>query len=194
MTLHDPGERVLPVGRSFPQRVVAALRFDASVYDELEDDPAALGQAALVVALAGLARGVGAFGQDGWVGLVLGVLGGFIVWGFAAWVIWQIGVKSFAYTSDFAELLRTLGFAAAPLFGLALCALPLGPLRAVVGLAAHAAATVAFFIAARQALDVSTERALVVCVLAIGLSLVLVFLLSVLLVGTAASSATLPAL
>jgi hypothetical protein len=189
MTLHDPSERAHAVARTFWQRLVAALRFDASVYDEIEADPDALGQAVLVVALAGLARGVGAFGQDGWVGLVLGFLGGFVVWGFAAWIIWLVGVKSFAYTSDFHELLRTLGFAATPLFGLVFCALPLGPLSPLVSVAAHGAAALAFFISARQALDVSTERALVVCALALALSLVLVFMLSVLFVGTAASSA-----
>jgi hypothetical protein len=57
-----------------------------------------------------------------------------------------------------------------------------------VFLAAHALAILAFVIAARQALGVSTLQALVVCCLATASSLVLLFLLGILLLGSDAGS------
>ena len=78
-----------------------------------EADRAALGQAALLVILASVARGVGAFEAEGLIGLVGSPLVGLGVWLAGSTLIWGIGVKRFGYTSDYPELLRTVGFAAA---------------------------------------------------------------------------------
>ena len=48
---------------SFVERVVGAARLDARVYEEVEADPTAMGQAMAVVAAAALASGVGSIGS-----------------------------------------------------------------------------------------------------------------------------------
>ncbi len=173
--------------RSFSRRLLGALRLDVRVYREVEADQGALAQAALMVLLGGLARGIGAVGEEGLVGLVGAPLIGLLIWLVSAAVVWTIGVRSFGYTSDYRELLRTLGFAAAPLLWLALCALPLGAAQTAVWFAAHALSLVALVLAVREALDVGLERALIVCALALLVSLVALFLIGILLVGRVAS-------
>jgi hypothetical protein len=149
--------------RSFGERLLGALRIDASVYEEVEHTPEALGQAAVVVALAAVARGLGVPAGNGLIG---GLLGGFLGWIFGAAVIWLIGVKIMKHTSDFQELLRTLGFASAPQLLYILGVIPLGPLAPLLALAVTVLGVFAWVIAVRQALDVTTGRSIGICVLA----------------------------
>ena len=164
-----------PARRSFLERLVAALRLDASVYDEVEHDREALPQAAGVVALAAVCAGIGGAAGGG-AGLVVGVIGAVVGLLLSAGIIWFIGVRLMEHTSDYPELLRTIGFASSPQVLLVLAAIPaLGwGVRAVVfvwGLAAYV-------VAVRQALDVDTARAVLVCVLGWGLAVVVAFLLA----------------
>ncbi len=181
-TSEDPG--AAPVRRSFWQRWLAATRLDASVYHEVEDDRSAILQAFAIVAIAGLARGLAAVANDDLVGV-----GGSLVIAFASWLIvttllWFVGVVVDHDTSSFLELLRTVGFAASPLVLLCLVALsPVSSPSIVLGLkiVTHTAAAAALVIAAREALDVSTLRASVICGLVIGaLTIVVVYLLNAL--------------
>lgn len=172
-----PTPSTVPTRRSFGARLLGALKLDAAVYDEVEHDPDALPQAGIVVVLASLAEGLGAIAVVGVLGLLGGVLGGLIGWVVSAGVVWLIGVKIMDHTSDFPELLRTLGFASAPALLSVLGILPLGPLRPVLGLVVFALLIVAFVIAVRQALDVTTGRAVLVCVLAVLARMVIVALL-----------------
>lgn len=153
--------------RSFGERIVAAFKLDASVYEEVEHDPGSIGQAAAVIALAALAQGLGVVGEAGVGGLVRAVIAGFVGWVVSTAVIWLIGVKLMNYTSDFNELLRTLGFASVPQFLMVLGLLPLGPLRGVLALVVFVLLVISFVVAVRQALDVDTGRAVLVCVLAV---------------------------
>jgi hypothetical protein len=159
--------------RSFAQRLRGAMFLDATVYEEVEHDVSALPQAAAVVALAALAGGIGGFPQ---VGLIGGMVQAFIVWGLGAAIVWVIGVQLLKHTSDYPELLRTLGFGLAPQILFAVGVVPLGPLTGILMLAVALLAIVAWVIAVRQALDISTGRAVVICLLAhvvsIALSLV----------------------
>ncbi len=180
-------------GRSFAERIVAAFKLDASVYEEVEHDPAAMSQAAAVIALAALAQGLGAVAQNGVGGLVSAVIGGFVGWVVSAAVIWLIGVQLMGYTSDFRELLRTTGFASVPQFLMALGVLPIGPLRAVLSLAVFVLLVISFVVAVRQALDVDTGRAVVVCVVAVLAQVAVVFLLLFLVVGLVGGVAPGPA-
>lgn len=177
-----------PTRRSLPARFLAALRLDASLYEEAEGDPGALVQAALVVALGGAARGVGFFPDEGWAGLFGSTVAGLLMWLVAACTIWAIGVVRLGGTSDYPELLRTLGFAAAPLVWLALCALPLGMVSTGIWWLAHGLAIVAMVAAIRAALDVTTERALLVCLLALGMGLVVLFVVGLLFVAPVLST------
>lgn len=170
-------------GRSFLARFLGALRLDATVFEEVEHDTGALPQAAAVVAIAGLARGIQVLPEQGWVGAVASGLAAFVMWFAVATAITVIGVRIFHGTSNFGELLRTLGFAAAPLVVLPFCALPLGTISTALSTLVHAVAVGALVLAVRQALDTNTTRALIVCAGAIGLGLALLFLLGILLMG-----------
>jgi len=152
-----------PVHHSFVERVIGALRLDAATYDEVEHDPSSLGQAAGVVGLAAIATAIGTSGQGGSaVGVVLGaVIGWLISTGF----IWVVGVFWMKHTSDYKELLRTLGFASSPNLLAMLGAIP--GVGGVLTLAVGVWGLAALVVAARQALDVSTGRAILVCVLAV---------------------------
>ncbi len=150
-------------------RMVRAARLDASLYEEVEADPGATGQALLVVVLSSLAAGIGlaTYGDQPLARALYGLcaaLFGWIVW---ALVTWFFGVLLFpepATRSNVGELLRTIGFASSPGVIRILGFVPL------LGLLATAAAwiwmLVAMVMAVRQALDYkSTARAVGVCLL-----------------------------
>jgi hypothetical protein len=153
------------VPRSFAERVIGALRLDAGIYDEIEHDPNALGQAAGVVALAALAAAIGSAGQIGVGGAVLLVLGSLLGWALSTAFVWLVGVYWLKHSSDYQELLRTLGFASAPQILLLLNAIPV--IGFLLALAARLWGLAAWVVAVRQALDVETGRAVLVCVLAV---------------------------
>lgn len=148
------------------QRMVRASRLEAALYEEVEADRAALGQAMFVVGLASLAAGLGG-GKQGLVAVVAGILAAWLGWLLWAWLAWLIGTKILpeAQTqADFGQLLRTTGFSAAPgllrVFGF----VPLVG-RGVVAIA-HVWMLCAMVVAVRQALDYrGTGRAIVVCLI-----------------------------
>jgi hypothetical protein len=171
--------------RSFADRLFGALKLDATVYEEVEHDPTALSQAALVVALGAFAQGAGMASDGGQGAVVAGIVGAFLGWFLGTAIVWIIGVKIMKHTSDYPELLRTLGFASAPSLLFALGVLPLGSLRGVVAVAVWLLTTIAYVIAARQALDVTTGRAVFICVLASLAPVLLVFVISMFVIGAA---------
>jgi hypothetical protein len=150
--------------RNFGERLVGAIKLDAGIYDEIEHDPSSMGQAAGVVVLAAVAAVIGGAGGPGAPGLVGGMIGSVLGWLASTAVVWLIGVWFMKHTSDYSELLRTLGFAAAPRLIAVLGFIPI--LGFLAMLAAGILGLVAYVIAVRQALDVTTGRAVVVCVLA----------------------------
>jgi hypothetical protein len=141
----------------FKRRILGALRLDPAVYEDVERDGEALGQALTVVVLSSLATGVGAspFPSDGEsVPLLVGVLFALIGWVAWAGLIFIIGTKLVPEPqtrSDVVELMRTTGFAAAPgLFGL-LGLLPL--VGSLVTFGVSLWMLMAMVVAVRQALD-----------------------------------------
>ena len=152
-----------PPPRSFLERLRGALTLDATVYEEAEHYPEALGQALTVVLLAALARGLGELREATFVS---GVIGGLAGWILGVTIIWLIGVVILRNTSDFPELLRTLGFASAPYLLHVLRVLPLGSAEPLLAFAVWGLGLVAWVVAVRQALDVSTAYALGVCLVA----------------------------
>jgi hypothetical protein len=147
---------------------------DAGVYEDLEANPSATWQAALVVLLSSLAAGVGTGGAGFETrAIIVGTLAGFVGWVSWAALTYLLGTHLLPEPqtrSNVGELLRTLAFAASP-----------GILR-VVGVipslqwAAFAVTSVwmlaAMVVAVRQALDYhSTSRAIAVCALGWLLSL-----------------------
>lgn len=152
---------------TFFYRLMGAAMLDGGTYEQLEHDPHATWQALLVVVLSSLAAGYGVRLQI-WAGPGAFVRVALIA--LIAWIAWavltlQIGSRVMpepATQSDTGEMLRTIGFAAAPgllqVFGV----IPgvSTPVFVISGLWMFAAMVIAI----RHALDYSsTLRALAVC-------------------------------
>jgi hypothetical protein len=152
---------------TFPIRLLGALALDPVIYEEVEADRSATLQAMLVVVLSSLSAGIGArgFGSGSLPG-VLFISGlALVAWATWALITFQIGARLMPEPetrADVGELLRTIGFAAAPgmlrVFGVVPgAAVPAFAITAVWML-------VAMIVAVRQALDYrSTWRAVAVC-------------------------------
>jgi len=169
------------VGGAFGERLVRALRLDASLYEEVEHDPSALPQALGVVSLAAVATGLGNPTTFGVIAPVGGLISAYLGWLASAALIWVVGVRMLNHTSDYGELLRTLGFAASPQIVMVVGVVPV--LGALAWPLVWLWVVAAYVVAVRQALDVSTGRALWVCVLAQALNWLVVISLARLLGG-----------
>lgn len=147
-------------------RIVRAARLEPALYEEVEADRAATGEALAVVVLSSVAGGLSALGQGGLRGLVMGTLGDVIGWVIMALTILFVGTKLLAgpqTRADLGELLRTMGYASSPGLIRVVGIIPgAGWIANPVALLWVLAATV---IAVRQALDFpSTGRAVAVCI------------------------------
>jgi hypothetical protein len=157
------------VSNSFVQRVIGAMALDAAIYEEVEADPRAMGQAFTIVALSALAGGIGARGVSvasaGSVAFISVVL--LLAWAAWALVVYHIGGRVLPAPEtrvNIGEVMRTLGFAASPGLFRVLGVFPgvAGPVFAVTWVWM----LLAMVVAVRQALDFrSTARAVTVCVL-----------------------------
>ena len=149
---------------SFVERVVEAARLDARTYEEVEADTTAMGQAMAVVAASALAAGVGSI-SSGATGAVAAVVGAVVGWFLWAVVTWLVGTKLLpepGTSADLGQMLRTIGFSAAPGLLNVLGIIPVVGL--LVWLVAAVWQLVAMVVAVRQALDyTSTGRAVLVC-------------------------------
>jgi len=152
---------------TFKDRIIRSAKLDPQVYEEVEADTRASGQAMLVVILSSVAAGIGSIERGGGVGIVMGTimaLGGWFIW---AYITYFIGTKIFPEpqtSSNPGELLRTIGFSSSPglirVFGI------IPGLTGIVFLVALVWMLVAMVIAVRQALDYkSTLRAVGVCII-----------------------------
>ena len=153
--------------RSFTERLIGAAKLDVAVYEEVEADTSATGQAMGVVLLSSVAGGLGAsaFAGAGLRGFVFGGIVALIGWGIWAFLTYIIGTRVLAEPqtrADVGELLRTTGFAQAPGILRALGGIPgLGPILLSI---VSVWMLIAMVIAVRQALDYSTTfRAVGVC-------------------------------
>lgn len=163
--------------RQFFRRVGRVLKLDPRVFDEVEGDPAALPQAAAIVLVAGVAGGVFDLASGGGPGLVASLAGAIVLWLLATSLLTGVSARWVHGTTDFHEMLRTLGFAAAPLWLLAPGFFLQSRAHAVVAVLLHVWAIAAAVIAVRQALDVGTARALAACGITLAVAIVLLFLL-----------------
>ena len=149
---------------SFTDRMFRAAKLDAALYEEVESDRNATGQAMGVVVLSALAAGLGHFGKPGLAGPIAMVIASLVSWAIGAGVIWVVGTKLLpeeGTKSDVGELLRTLGFASAP--GMIRIFEIVPGLRWLVVVVAIVWTAAAMVLAVRQALDYrSTVRAVVV--------------------------------
>jgi hypothetical protein len=164
----------------FTERMVRAAKLDVNLYEEVEADKTAMGQAIGVVVLSSLAAGIGSMSMGGR-NLFWGTIVALVGWYLWAYLTYFIGTKIIpeAQTkADHGELLRTIGFSSSPGLIRVLGIIP--GLTNLVFTVAGVWMLVAMVIGVRQALDYkSTPRAIGVCIIGwIIQAIFLVFLFS----------------
>ena len=152
---------------TFAKRLILSAKLNSDIYEEVEADRKALGQAMGVVVLSSLAAGFGSLRHIGMNGVVLGTLSALVGWLIWAYLAYLIGTKLLPEPqtqADYGELLRTIGFASSPGIIRVLGLLP--GLMTISFLVAEVWMLAAMIVAVRQALDYSsTWRAVLVCLI-----------------------------
>ena len=166
---------------SLMERMIRAAKLDVHLYEEVETDESAMGQAVTVVVLSSLAAGIGTIGRVGWGGILLGTIFALVGWFVWAYLSYLIGSKFLPEPQtqvNLGQLLRTIGFSSSPGVIRVLGIVP--GLPQLVFIVASIWMLVAMVIAVRQALDYqSTWRAVGVCAMGwVIQSLILVLLFS----------------
>ena len=146
-------------------RMIRAAKLDASLYEEVEADKSALGQAMGVVVLSSATAGFASIGISGISGIIIGTAAALLSWFVWAFITYYIGTNILPEpqtSADYSELLRTIGFSSSPGVIRILGIIP--GLYQIVFFIASVWMLVAMIIAVRQALDYSsTLRAVGVC-------------------------------
>ena len=172
---------------SIVNKMVRAAKLDIDLYEEVEADRTATGQAFKVVLISSIAAGLGLVLQlslfsdndidaiDIILALLGGVLSATVMWLVFAWLTYFVGTRFFAgpeTSADWGELLRTLGFSTAP-----------GVLRIVplLNFFVFFWMIVTAVVAVIQALDFTTGRAIGTILVAIIPTLIVQFLVMALL-------------
>jgi len=168
---------------NFQERIIRAAKLDVNLYEEVEADKTAMGQAMGVVVLSSIAAGIGTIARGGLGGIFMGTIAALIGWYVWAYLTYFIGTKWLPEPqtrADLGELLRTIGFSSSPGLIRVLGIIP--GVGGLVFLGASIWMLVAMVIAVRQALDYkSTGRAVGVCVIGWAIQiLILVILFSIL--------------
>lgn len=152
---------------SFQDRMIRAAKLDIDLYEEVEADTTAMGQAMGAVVLASLAAGIGSISRIGTGGILMGTILALFGWFIWAYLTYFIGTKFLPEpqtSSNPGELLRTIGFSSSPGIIRILGIIP--GLTGIVFFVANVWMLVAMVIAVRQALDYSsTLRAVGVCII-----------------------------
>lgn len=166
---------------NFGKRMIRAAKLDVSLYEEVEADKSALGQAMGVVVLSSVAAGIGTFaaGTRGtFLGMLVGVIAALVGWYIWAYLTYLIGTKLLPEPqtkADHKELLRTVGFSSSPGLIRVLGIIP--GLANIVFPIAAIWMLIAMVIAVRQALDYkSTLRTVGVCAIGWIIQMVLLIL------------------
>ena len=153
--------------QSLIDRMIRAARLDPQVYEEVEHDRSATGQAMLVVVLGAIAGGIGAL-SGGIAGLVVGVVASLVGWVVYAYIAYWVGTNIFKgphTEATWGQLLRTLGFANSPRILMVLVVIPV--VGIFVGLAVFIWLLFTTVIAIRHALDFDTWRAIATAVVSL---------------------------
>ena len=166
------------------ERVIGVFKLDVNVFEEIEHDQGATGQAAIVVAiaalLAALGSGIGSSFSDG--NFFLSFIST-LIWTFIGWVVWSavtyfVGTSLFDGVADMGEMLRVIGFAYAPQM--------LGIIPCIGGLVGAIWSLIAGFVAVRQGLDLDNTKAFLTIVIGFVVYLVGVFIIALFIGGVVA--------
>lgn len=154
----------------FLKRFMGVLVLDSSTFEEIEADRHAAMQSVVVVLLVCLAGGFAALGLGlaGVAGFVVGAvvsLGAWLVWATMITAVGTVMLPEPKTRSNLREVLRVLGYAAAP--GVFIAVAAMQSVATLVLTLVTVWMIAAAVIAVRQALDYrSTSRAVAVCVIA----------------------------
>lgn len=97
---------------SFGDRIIRAAKLDVSLYEEVEADTGAMGQAMGVVVLSSLAAGIGSIAKGGAGGILLGSITALIGWYIWAYLTYFIGTKLLPQPQTQASCCAPSGFRA----------------------------------------------------------------------------------
>jgi hypothetical protein len=146
-------------------RMIRAAKLDVNLYEEVEADRSAMGQAMTVVIVSSVAAGLGSIANGGISGVFMGTilaLVGWLIWAYLTYLIGTRLLPEPQTKADYGELLRTIGFSSSPGVIRILGMIP--GLFWIISTIASVWMLVAMVIAVRQALDYSgTLRAVGVC-------------------------------
>ena len=150
-------------------RMIRAAKLDASLYEEVEADKTATRQALLVVLIYSICAGIGSGLVNVWnesvghffLSLFVGLISALVFWLIWSLITYFIGTKLFRgpeTSATYGELLRTIGFSAAPGVLTILVFIPF--VGGFISFLVWVWMLVAMVIAVRQALDFTTGRAI----------------------------------
>jgi hypothetical protein len=163
----------------FVDRMIRAAKLDVNLYEEVEADKSAMGQAMTVVVISSVAAGLGSIAKVGIGGILMGTIAALIGWYVWAYITYLIGTKLLPEPqtrADHGELLRTIGFSSSPGVIRVLGIIP--GFFWITSFVSSVWMLVAMVIAVRQALDYTgTLRAVGVCVIGWVIQAVLIMLL-----------------
>jgi hypothetical protein len=154
--------------------MIRAAMLDVSLYEEVERDPEATIQALMVVIISSFCSGIGSgiggilTGLSanelliGFLGSVLSAILGWIVWSFVTYFVGTRLFKEVRKEANYVELLRSIGFSDSPGVLAILGFIPL--IGGLISIVASVWSLVAMVIAVRQALDFTTGRAILTCI------------------------------
>jgi len=173
----------------FKGRIIRAAKLDVSLYEEVEADKEAMGQAMGVVVLSSIAAGIGAISEGGIGGILTVTISALIGWYVWAYITYFIGTRLLPEPqtkADYKELLRTIGFSSSPGLIRILGIVP--GLTGIVFFVASIWMLIAMVIAVRQALDYSgTGRAVLVCIIGWIIQAIILAILFAILRGSTAA-------
>lgn len=138
-------------------RIIGVFKLNAATFEEIEHNTSLTFPAALIVLLVSLVSGVGNglfngfvnkpfFG--GFIGAVLSVILGWLLW---SAVTWFVGTRFFKGDADLGQMMRVIGFAYLPML--------LSIIPCVGGIIGIVWTIAAGFIAIRQGLDLDNTKA-----------------------------------
>lgn len=185
----------MQTSRGLVDRMVRAARLEVDLYEEVEADTTANGQAFLAVVVASLAAGIGAgiagAVEEGGIwflwGLLLGLgsaIIGWVAWSVLAYWVGTTIFKGPETSATYGELLRTIGFANSPRVLAFFAFIPF--LGGLIAFGVAVWALIAGVIAVRQALDFSTGRAIGTCIVGWIIYQLAIFLVVGLVIGGSA--------